>query len=75
MGPANSEPLLISLAAELEALGGWAGKQPAVWWNTGEGQPARRQRAGAAITPTDPSKAQPAKLFGVALPILRDLDA
>jgi amidase len=35
MGPANSEPLLVSLAAELEALGGWAGKQPAVWWNTG----------------------------------------
>jgi len=35
MGPANSEPLLISLAAELEALGGWAAKQPAVWWNTG----------------------------------------
>jgi amidase len=35
MGPANSEPLLISLAAELEVLGGWAVKQPAVWWNTG----------------------------------------
>jgi amidase len=35
MGPANSEPLLVSLAAELEALGGWAAKQPAVWWNTG----------------------------------------
>jgi amidase len=34
MGPANSEPMLISLAAELEALGGWASKQPAVWWNT-----------------------------------------
>jgi amidase len=34
MGPANSEPLLVSLAAELEALGGWASKQPAVWWNT-----------------------------------------
>jgi amidase len=33
MGPANSEPLLVSLAAELEALGGWAAKQPAVWWN------------------------------------------
>ena len=24
MGPANSEPLLISLAAELEAINGWA---------------------------------------------------
>ena len=34
MGPANSEPLLISLAAELEAINGWADKQPAVWWNT-----------------------------------------
>jgi amidase len=33
MGPANSEPLLVSLAAELEAVGGWAAKQPAVWWN------------------------------------------
>jgi amidase len=39
MGPANSEPLLVSLAAELEALGGWAGKQPAVWWNTGTDTP------------------------------------
>jgi amidase len=35
MGPANSEPLLVSLAAELEALSGWAAKQPQVWWNTG----------------------------------------
>jgi amidase len=34
MGPANSEPLLISLAAELEALNDWASKQPEVWWNT-----------------------------------------
>jgi amidase len=34
MGPANSEPLLISLAAELEAINGWADKQPDVWWNT-----------------------------------------
>jgi hypothetical protein len=33
MGPANSEPLLISLAAELEAINGWADKQPGVWWN------------------------------------------
>jgi amidase len=39
MGPANSEPLLVSLAAELEALGGWADKQPAVWWNTGTDTP------------------------------------
>jgi amidase len=33
MGPANSEPLLISLAASLEAIGGWAGKQPDNWWS------------------------------------------
>lgn len=32
MGPANSEPLLISLAAELEAINGWASKQPHAWW-------------------------------------------
>jgi amidase len=32
MGPANSEPLLISLAAELEAINGWSIKQPDVWW-------------------------------------------
>lgn len=35
MGPANSEPLLVSLAAELEAVSGWAAKQPHVWWTTG----------------------------------------
>jgi amidase len=33
MGPANSEPLLISLAAELEALNGWVMQQPDAWWN------------------------------------------
>ena len=33
MGPANSEPLLISLAAELEAINGWVTKQPEVWWD------------------------------------------
>jgi amidase len=33
MGPENSEPLLISLAAELEAIGGWASKQPELWWH------------------------------------------
>ena len=32
MGPADSEPLLISLAAELEAISGWAAKQPEAWW-------------------------------------------
>lgn len=39
MGPANSEGMLISLAAELEALSGWATKQPKVWWNTGNNTP------------------------------------
>lgn len=32
MGPENSEPLLISLAAALEAVGGWASRQPVPWW-------------------------------------------
>lgn len=32
MGPANSEPLLISLAAQLEAVSGWSEKQPETWW-------------------------------------------
>jgi amidase len=32
MGPANSEPLLVSLAAALEAVGGWTGRQPDAWW-------------------------------------------
>jgi amidase len=39
MGPANSEGILISLAAELEAVGGWSTKQPKVWWNTGTDTP------------------------------------
>ncbi len=34
MGPANSEPMLISLAAELEAINGWATRQPAAWWES-----------------------------------------
>ncbi|MBX7431513.1 amidase [Mycobacterium sp. Y57] len=33
MGPANSEPLLVSLAAALEALNGWATHQPDNWWD------------------------------------------
>jgi amidase len=32
MGPVNSEPLLVSLAAELEAVSGWVTKQPDPWW-------------------------------------------
>jgi amidase len=34
MGPAHSEPLLISLAAELEAINGWASREPENWWDT-----------------------------------------
>src|SRR3954468_2224169 len=42
MGPANSEPLLISLAAELEAVNGWVTKQPEPWWT----EPARDGGSG-----------------------------
>ena len=40
MGPANSEPLLISLAAELEALNGWVMRQPDVWWDARQAERA-----------------------------------
>jgi amidase len=33
MGPASSEGMLISLAAELEAVCGWANAQPQSWWD------------------------------------------
>ncbi|MCV7170500.1 amidase [Mycobacterium manitobense] len=33
MGPEASEPLLVSLAAELEAINGWVTMQPARWWD------------------------------------------
>jgi amidase len=42
MGPANSEGMLISLAAELEAVCGWATEQPEVWWNSGKDTPPIR---------------------------------
>jgi amidase len=42
MGPANSEGMLISLAAELEAGCGWASEQPEVWWNSGKDTPLIR---------------------------------
>ena len=32
MGPENSEPLLVSLAAELEAVSDWSSSQPEHWW-------------------------------------------
>ena len=34
MGPANSEPLLVSLAAELEAVSDWTARVPDAWWET-----------------------------------------
>jgi amidase len=34
MGPADSEPLLISLAAALEGVNGWMAKQPEPWWDS-----------------------------------------
>jgi amidase len=34
MGPAHSEPMLVCLAAELEAVCGWAAQQPQVWWES-----------------------------------------
>lgn len=39
MGPASSEGMLISLAAELEAVCGWSTKQPTVWWHAGSDTP------------------------------------
>ncbi len=42
MGPVNSEGMLISLAAELEAVCGWATKQPKPWWNDGTDNPGPR---------------------------------
>jgi len=44
MGPADSEPLLISLAAELEAVNGWVTKQPEPWWT----EPARDGGSGVS---------------------------
>jgi amidase len=38
MGPADSEPLLISLAAELEAVNGWMTRQPQPWWTESVGK-------------------------------------
>jgi amidase len=44
MGPADSEPLLISLAAELEAVNGWVTKQPEPWWT----EPVRDGESGVS---------------------------
>ncbi len=51
MGPADSEPLLISLAAELEAITGWAAEQPEVWWTAPSQTDA--SQAAAAINALD----------------------
>jgi amidase len=39
MGPAHSEGMRSSLAAELEAVCGWSTKQPAVWWDADTNTP------------------------------------
>jgi amidase len=49
MGPANSEPLLISLAAALEAINGWAMKQPEPWW-----EPPPAQESEPAVVEEPP---------------------
>jgi amidase len=49
MGPANSEPLLISLAAELEAISGWVVKQPQPWW-----EPSPAQESEPAVVEETP---------------------
>jgi amidase len=51
MGPADSEPLLISLAAELEAISGWAAKQPEPWWSpVADPEPARTAPEEVPVT-------------------------
>ncbi|OOK79287.1 amidase family protein [Mycobacterium kansasii] len=54
MGPANSEGMLISLAAELEAVSGWAAKQPAVWWDEGTDTPGPTASGRHSVSSTDP---------------------
>jgi len=51
LGPADSEPLLVSLAAELEAISGWAARQPTPWWHTPSVGP---DRPGGAAEPDGP---------------------
>ncbi len=58
MGPANSEPLLISLAAELEALNGWVMRQPDVWWDRTERAPTPELVSEAALDSHDSHAAQ-----------------
>ncbi|MGE2834964.1 amidase [Mycobacterium sp. SMC-4] len=47
MGPAESEPLLVSLAAALEAINGWARHQPEPWWDTRRSTPDVAADSGA----------------------------
>jgi amidase len=49
MGPANSEPLLVSLAAELEALNGWVMRQPDMWWDRRQFAPGPELGAEVAL--------------------------
>ena len=48
MGPADSEPLLVSLAAALEALNGWATHQPKNWWDTRSAHSAQQPATNLA---------------------------
>ncbi len=50
MGPAHSEPLLVSLAAALEAINGWASHEPGNWWATrNEGTEPHDESDGSAL--------------------------
>ncbi len=53
MGPTDSEPLLVSLAAELEAVSGWVNEQPAPWWipRDAEPTPPSEPRADGSALP------------------------
>lgn len=59
MGPADSEPLLVSLAAQLEAINGWAARQPEVWWET-------PQVPTPVPHPVDERAAEPVELRDIA---------
>jgi len=52
MGPADSEPLLISLAAELEAVSDWWLRQPEPWWEDTAAMISGTPDAAAGTTAT-----------------------
>jgi amidase len=60
MGPADSEPLLISLAAELEAINGWVIRQPEPWWT---------ETGTAATAKPDPEEADAVENFAAQEPV------